>query len=1302
MTDIFVSYSRKDEAFGRKLHSRLTGMKRNVWMDWEDIPFSSDWWTEIKRGIETSDNFLIILTPDFVSSPVCMLEVDYARQNNKRILIISHNFKEASSGNSSILLQRTKESDVIQGLLGDRDIVIISRENWRSIGHVHWLFFNDDKTFEVDFRNLIDTLDTDLEHVRSHTTLQVRALDWFENDRNWSFLLTGVQIDQAELWLKTAIDEAKEPQPTALHSEFIKASRSQQDEQEQSVLKMQNRAKRLRQAAIIAGVIAAIILIFGIGITFWAEGQARTANEKVSNANDLLASVGETLTPIGATLESAEIAKEEAQLLANNAGTQVIDANNALDSANETLNNVAVTLTQSSNEQIRAIALVETANSDSIAAQAQLDDANARIEVANTDVASADNLVLEANATLNGASTESAAQLATATVQIATVSAQLQDGLIQIEEANANLTQVVPTLTQASELVNDASIQVAEAEAQVLGAETQVAEAEVQIEEANEILTQVVPTLTQAGDLVISASTQVVSAETQVARANSRIATADVQNQNLQATAITIQRIAEENRIQAQSQSLIVNAEQATQNGDIDLALALLLESYELNDDLPQTRRLLNNIAYTSARFILPDASFVTFSSDSRKVAYGDGNDIVILDISSRDEIARLEGHSDTVVAGDFNFEDDLFVSGSRDSNVLVWDTSTWEIVRTLSDYGVPISDVSFDNQGNRIGAVGDKSEIVAWNLQNNYSVTVIPLNNPDTVLTEFYFLGDGSRVLAFGREGLDQVQYRVNLTNRQFARDLDGIYTTINPAYDVNAGDTPVWGMIETEPYLTVYQIVRQDQYPFGTGFNWITGEDSVGVRAFDSTGSNVIVALLNQREATNDLVLFNIGQRERSSGLEFEGAGTERVTALAYSPDGRTILSGFGRYLILWDTQTGRELRRFGTHLDDIIEISYSLDSNHAITQSRDGSYRVWDVSFSDPAVIGQISVPNSTGEFITNPGLSPDASEIYFRIANDVYRFDARKLTQNQLPFSYFGLQDVFYSRANPYLITTAEDSATSDPIARMWDASSDTPILWNNNIGGGEGETIDPIGAFSSDGQQLALSMSRFVRVYDMSNSIYNPSSPTLFDRNGMEIGALVFSPDGQYLYIAANQLEGEESYAIVRWNIVNAEQEIFPIPHIRPITSMDISDDGLQIITASVDQTVVLFDLENQTILRRMVGHQASVNEVYFGLDDEVALSASDDGSLILWDLETGQSIRRFVTGNPISGLYLSNDGKTAVSTEGTDFVTIWRIETLDDVIDWVEDNRAILPLTDEECQQFEVDCEEGEKEDDSD
>ena len=57
MSDIFISYSRNDEDFGRRLHARLTRMKRDVWMDWEDIPFNSDWWEEIKRGIEVGHIF---------------------------------------------------------------------------------------------------------------------------------------------------------------------------------------------------------------------------------------------------------------------------------------------------------------------------------------------------------------------------------------------------------------------------------------------------------------------------------------------------------------------------------------------------------------------------------------------------------------------------------------------------------------------------------------------------------------------------------------------------------------------------------------------------------------------------------------------------------------------------------------------------------------------------------------------------------------------------------------------------------------------------------------------------------------------------------------------------------------------------------------------------------------------------------------------------------------------------------------------------------------------------------------------
>ena len=1413
MADIFVSYSRQNEEFGRKLHSRLTGLKRDVWMDWEDIPFSSDWWQEIKQGIETSDNFLIILTSDFVNSPVCMLEVEYARRNNKRILIIAHDFHEHGS-DSSLLKERTQQSDTVRQILGNRDIITISQENWRSIGHVNWLFFNDDSTFEEDFRNLIDTLDTDLEHVRTHTTLQVRALDWFENDKNWSFLLTGVQIDHAEEWLETAISEAKSPRPTELHSEFIKASRQQQDEQEQNILEMQTRAKRFRQASIVAGVIAAITIIAGIGLSVWtgsrvqeqlaladtqigeANEQVRVADEQIGTANaqaeqagetltsipptfeaiqdeidvnnTQVASVGETLTPIGATLEFAESAREAARILADDAQTQVVDANVALNDANASLTPVAVTLTRSAEQQALADAQVATANSDSMTAQADLENASTQVADAAQQIGNANAALNKANATLspiaptltqasnqiadaNSASTQSAEQLATASIQIAEVSTDVAVGVIQVENANAVLTQIVPTLTQAGDQVIGANTQVASAGTQVADAEVQVADANValneanatlspiaptltqasnqiadansastqsaeqlatasiqiadvstdvavgiiQVENANAVLTQIVPTLTRAGDQVIGANTQVASAGTRVAIVDDEIATAGVQNQNLQGTAAAIEVIAEDNRIQAQSQALIVNAEQAAVNGDIDLALALLLESYEINPDLPQTRRLLNDIAYTSARFILPDTPFVTFSSDSSMVAYGDGNEIVILNLDSHSEVVRLEGHTASVVAGDFNFEDTRFVSGSRDSNVIVWNTATWEIERTLSTLDVPVTDVSFDNQGNRIGVVGEKSTLIVWEIVNGYNEVVIDFANPDTILTHFYFYGDGSRVLAFGQEGQNEVQYRVNLSTRQFARDLDRIYTTVNPAYDVNAGHTSRKAMVETESFLTIYEIVTQAQIPFVTGFNWIQGEDSAGVRAFDSTGSRVVFALSNERESSNELLLITDTERQRARALEFEGEAARRVTALAFSPDGRTILSGFGRYLVLWDVQTGRELRRFGTHRDDIVEITYSLDSNHAITRSRDGNYRVWDVSFADPAVIGQVSIASSVAEVATSPGLSPDGSVIYFNRASEVFRVNASTGVLSQTAFSYFGLQDVIYSRINNYVVTTSANTPTGDSLAMMWDASlpANRAQLWNNDIGGGDGETIDPIGAFSADGEQLALSMSQFLRVYDL-NTLFEPGISFRFNRTGMDIGAMVFSPDSRYLYLAVNQIEGEEIYALVRLDLRDEGNvpEIIPIPHIRPITSMDINDEGTQIITGSADQTVVLFDLDAKTILRRMVGHSARINEIYFGLDDRVALSASDDGSLILWDLDTGQSIRRYVTGTPVSGLYLSNDSRMAVSTEGTNFVTIWQIETLEDVVTWVRANRDIPPLTTEECRQFEVDC----------
>jgi hypothetical protein len=86
MPDVFISYSRKDKTFVRQLHAGLAALNRDVWVDWEDIPPTADWWNEIREGIEGANTFTCIISPDFVRSDVCRREVECAVANNKRIV----------------------------------------------------------------------------------------------------------------------------------------------------------------------------------------------------------------------------------------------------------------------------------------------------------------------------------------------------------------------------------------------------------------------------------------------------------------------------------------------------------------------------------------------------------------------------------------------------------------------------------------------------------------------------------------------------------------------------------------------------------------------------------------------------------------------------------------------------------------------------------------------------------------------------------------------------------------------------------------------------------------------------------------------------------------------------------------------------------------------------------------------------------------------------------------------------------------------------------------------------------------
>src|SRR5205814_10676499 len=88
--EVFISYSRKDKEFVRRLDEELKRRGREAWVDWEGIPPGDTWEKTIYGAIEATHTFIFVLTLDSIGSEVCGKEIAHAAANNKRLVPIGH------------------------------------------------------------------------------------------------------------------------------------------------------------------------------------------------------------------------------------------------------------------------------------------------------------------------------------------------------------------------------------------------------------------------------------------------------------------------------------------------------------------------------------------------------------------------------------------------------------------------------------------------------------------------------------------------------------------------------------------------------------------------------------------------------------------------------------------------------------------------------------------------------------------------------------------------------------------------------------------------------------------------------------------------------------------------------------------------------------------------------------------------------------------------------------------------------------------------------------------------------------
>lgn len=212
MPAVFISYSRRDKAFVERLHAALTERAYDVWVDWEDIPPSAEWFAEIEAGIRGADGFVYVISPDSVVSEICGRELREALEQHKRVVPV---------------VWREPDGAPVP----------------EAAAALNWVFLRAGDAFDAGIEHLTGALETDLEHVRTHTRLGVAAARWQASERDRSQLLRGTDLAAAEAWLVSGAGKA--PEATALQREYVLDSR---------------RAAQRRQRIVLGAVSAALFV----------------------------------------------------------------------------------------------------------------------------------------------------------------------------------------------------------------------------------------------------------------------------------------------------------------------------------------------------------------------------------------------------------------------------------------------------------------------------------------------------------------------------------------------------------------------------------------------------------------------------------------------------------------------------------------------------------------------------------------------------------------------------------------------------------------------------------------------------------------------------------------------------------------------------------------------------------------------------------------------------------------------------------------------------------------------------------